>query len=367
MILFNGKRSIGMRILYINPPGDIFHNIGGIETYAREVEAAMPQRGHDVKAISFNPTTVIRDLTLPDYFPRPSCLKRYYLWRTSYYNDYRYHSALYRQTSKTIKAFRPDLVHAFHTYQYGALLASNVPSIVTCHGLEIEDIPPIRGSLARAQGIHCNSSFTKNRVESFLGPQPKIRVHSWGIKTCPVAEPAYEYDLITVGRVVRRKNIDTIMHALVRHPELRYAVVGNGPELPRLKELAGKLELRNIDFLGSVQEDEKQRILIRSRLFIMCPLKDADVEGLGLVYFEAHGAGLPVIGARSGGAPEAIGDAGILVDDPLDVAAIEHAIVSALEPLTYTQLKVAVQLRQTSHSWDHFIDGLESWYLELLA
>jgi phosphatidylinositol alpha-1,6-mannosyltransferase len=157
------------------------------------------------------------------------------------------------------------------------------------------------------------------------------------------------------------------MHALVRHPELRFAVVGDGPELPRLKELAGKLGLGNVDFIGIVQEQEKQRLLARSRLFVMCPRNDndGDVEGLGLVYFEAHGAGLPVLGARSGGEPEAIGDAGIIVDDPLDISAIENAFLTALNPDEFAKLKAAVKIRQVTHSWERFVDGLENWYMEL--
>lgn len=357
-----------MRLLLIHPPGNVFQNMGGIQTYVREVEAALRARGHEVASIGFDPPAVMANLGWRDYLPLWACRDRYYFWRTSYLDDYRYHGHLHRHTLKAISELRPQLVHAFHTYQFGALLASDAPTVVTCHGLEIVDIPPVRGSLTIASGIHANSRFTRRRVEDFMGPQAKIRVHSWGIKTVTHAKSGYDFDLITLGRVVRRKNIDTVLRVLARHPEWNYAVVGDGPEVPRLKELAARLGLTNVDFLGRVDDREKTRLLARSRLFVMCPRKDddADVEGLGLVYYEAHGAGVPAVGARSGGVAEAIGEGGTLIDDPLDVAELEAALLDALEPHAFARLKEAVNVRQRNHSWEGFIDGLESWYQELL-
>ena len=135
-----------------------------------------------------------------------------------------------------------------------------------------------------------------------------------------------------------------------------------------MRGLAKTLGLNNVEFFGKVSEDEKNRLLSLSRLFVMCPRNDSysDVEGLGLVFFEAHGAGLPVLSARSGGAPEAVGEAGILVNDPLDVAAIEQSLLAALDPATYARLRAAVIRRQNSHSWERFIAGLDSWYMEVL-
>jgi phosphatidylinositol alpha-1,6-mannosyltransferase len=101
----------------------------------------------------------------------------------------------------------------------------------------------------------------------------------------------------------------------------------------------------------------------------MCPRKDhdGDVEGLGLVYYEAHAAGLPTIGANSGGVPEAIGDAGLIVQDPLDPDEILTTIRTALEPSTYQDLAAKVAQRQLTHSWDRFISEFETWYDELAA
>lgn len=357
-----------MRILYLNPPGDIHRNIGGIETYAREIAAAMAQRGHSVHALDLEPKAVLARSGLRELLPKPAYRQRYYLWRTGYVDNFRYHQTLARITSKAIADFRPDLVHSFHSYHYGAIRDRSLPTVVSCHGLEIEDIPPVRGSLEHATGIHCNSRFTLSRVRGILDPGERVRVLGWGIRAGSMPEPGpARYDLVTVGRLVRRKNIDTVLEALKDRPGLRYAIAGAGPEGPALRRQAERIGLPNVDFLGPISEQHKSGLLASSRLFVMCPRHDgaSDVEGLGLVYFEAQAAGLPAIGSNAGGVPEAIGDAGLLVNNPLDPLEIGAAIDRALEAETHSRLSLVVQERQREHAWDGFIDGWEAWYREL--
>ena len=57
-----------------------------------------------------------------------------------------------------------------------------------------------------------------------------------------------------------------------------------------------------------------------------------EVEGLGIVYLEASACGLPVIGGRSGGAPDAVreGETGYVVDGN-DCGAIADHVVRLLE------------------------------------
>lgn len=56
-----------------------------------------------------------------------------------------------------------------------------------------------------------------------------------------------------------------------------------------------------------------------------------EAEGFGTVYIESQATGTPVVGSSNGGAPEAIGDGGVIVKDeynPQEVAdAIDQLIV----------------------------------------
>jgi glycosyltransferase involved in cell wall biosynthesis len=352
-----------MRILYlVSYPGD-GRILGGIETYGQEVSRAIAARGHEVSSVHLYAPEIMEALTIADRVPRLRWLNRYYWWRGMNLQDYRYHNAVRRLSREAIERFSPDVIHCMHCSLSAAVIGGDTPYIATCHGLEIVDAPPIRQCLQGAAVIHSNSIFTRSRAERIVG-NGRHRVLPWGIRVSDVARSdAPVYDLITVGRVVKRKNIDTVIRALQQAPDLRYCVVGDGPELSHLKAMVADRHMENVEFLGAVSDDRRQALLAQSRLFIMCPTNsENDVEGLGLVYFEAQGAGLPAIASRSGGAPEAVGDGGLIVSDPSSESEILRTIRNALEPATYARLSTAVRTRQQTHSWTRFIDAFEELY-----
>ncbi|MBZ0271974.1 glycosyltransferase family 4 protein, partial [bacterium] len=71
----------------------------------------------------------------------------------------------------------------------------------------------------------------------------------------------------------------------------------------------------------------------RADAFVMASRSDGDdVEGFGIVFVEAGAFGVPVVGGRSGGVPEAVrdGESGFLAD-PLDPADIAGKIARILD------------------------------------
>jgi glycosyltransferase involved in cell wall biosynthesis len=74
-------------------------------------------------------------------------------------------------------------------------------------------------------------------------------------------------------------------------------IVGDGPEMRRLKQKAAK----NIEFLGEVDDAQLSDIYARCRAFLFA----AD-EDFGLVPLEAHSYGRPVIALGKGGALETV-------------------------------------------------------------
>ena len=139
--------------------------------------------------------------------------------------------------------------------------------------------------------------------------------------------------IVSVGRLVHRKGQDTLVEALPsilkEFPEAHLLFVGVGPHLEYIHKRAIQLGvLNNISFVGRVQYDELPRFICVGEIFAMpsrSRLAGLEVEGLGIVYLEASACGLPVVGGRSGGAPDALleGETGYAVDGlkPDDVAA----------------------------------------------
>ena len=127
--------------------------------------------------------------------------------------------------------------------------------------------------------------------------------------------------LLTVGRLVPRKGIDTVLRALPQVaasvPAVQYVVAGTGPDRDRLERLAVRRGVSNrVHFVGHVSDDALAAYYSAADLFVM-PARNAppDVEGFGLVFLEANACSTPSVGARSGGIPDAIvdGETGLLV------------------------------------------------------
>ena len=138
--------------------------------------------------------------------------------------------------------------------------------------------------------------------------------------------------IISVGRLVHRKGQDKLITALpairAKVPNVHLVLVGVGPHQDYLERLALKLNVSDcVTFIGRINYVELPRYICLGDIFAM-PSRSRffglEVEGLGIVYLEASACGLPVVGGKSGGAPDAvlIGETGLVVDGtkPAEIA-----------------------------------------------
>jgi len=130
--------------------------------------------------------------------------------------------------------------------------------------------------------------------------------------------------IISVGRLVHRKGQDKLIAALpeikIAVPNVHLVLVGVGPHQDFLEKLAFKLNVSDcVTFIGRINYAELPKYIGLGDIFAM-PSRSRffglEVEGLGIVYLEASACGLPVVGGKSGGAPDAVlvGETGVVVD-----------------------------------------------------
>jgi teichuronic acid biosynthesis glycosyltransferase TuaC len=117
--------------------------------------------------------------------------------------------------------------------------------------------------------------------------------------------------LVTVAHLVARKRHADVLRALAvldqRHPTLRYAVIGDGPERIALEGLAVRLGVAaRVDFHGQLAPHDAIELARRCTLFVM----PSTEEAFGVAYVEAMAAGVPAIGCRGEPGPEEIAAAG---------------------------------------------------------
>jgi glycosyltransferase involved in cell wall biosynthesis len=114
------------------------------------------------------------------------------------------------------------------------------------------------------------------------------------IELLPPLLPQCDYRLIHVGRLVPWKKVDLLIRAFAqikwRFSEAELLIIGDGPELQPLKELAQGLKLNeSIEFLGGIYDSALLgRYLMSSTLYILAGMG-------GLSINEAMCFGLPVL------------------------------------------------------------------------
>ena len=204
---------------------------------------------------------------------------------------------------------------------------TDIKKICLAHGneiLKLRNKHRILNSLNKADLIIYNSQFTKNKTfknfKNLKKLNHKIIYPAFIKKISKNKNNKKKYDLCTVARLEYRKGHHLVFEAMsiLRNEYkiiLKYAILGDGPELSRLKDLVLKFSLqKQVDFIHHDVSSEK--IFKNSSVHIMPTITTPEsIEGFGISNVEAASYGLPCIVSNSGGTPESIGNNGIIVKE----------------------------------------------------
>jgi teichuronic acid biosynthesis glycosyltransferase TuaC len=236
-----------------------------------------------------------------------------------------------------------ELVHAHYAAPAGDAVrraragGADVPLVVSVHGGDVLATAQrstyarrvVERTFAHAALVLANSAGTEARCRA-LGARETTVVH---LGTDVPPQPPQRADprptLVTVGHLVARKRHADTIEALARlapqHPELRYAIVGDGPERDGLQALAAARGVADrVVFAGQLPPAEARARAAQADLFVL-PSVD---EAFGVAYVEAMAAGVPAIGCSGEDGPEEIaahGD-GLVRVPPRDPAALAAEI-----------------------------------------
>lgn len=140
--------------------------------------------------------------------------------------------------------------------------------------------------------------------------------------------------LLTLSTVEPRKNLERLFEAFARlvrrdgMEDLRLVVVGRSgwktTPIFRRPDALGVAD--RVDFVGYVADPDLPKLFARCAAFVLPSI----IEGFGLPLLEAMAFGVPVASSRSGSLPEVGGEVPFYFD-PLDVEAMERAMLRALE------------------------------------
>lgn len=331
---------------------------GGIGRYCATLTRALTNQGHEVVVI------IPREIEGADSAvanAQVECFSRRQGPARFFIDAYRLYQA--------IQGHQPEYVLATHGFSFAPIgvlsLTFRFPYALTIIGSDIQHHSSVKGitsvlrrllfqrALDQAEKVICISQYSRDLLQSsFPVPSTKLYVVYIGLDERHLAEPNKErieflrqtgelrdrVVLLTVARLVPRKGHDQVLKALSQivptHPDTHYLIVGTGPDEGRLRGIVQDLDIEsNVTFAGYVAEEALNDYYDLADIYVMPSKQEGEVvEGFGLVFIEAAARGLPTIGGRHGGVPEAIvdGETGYLVD-PHNPSEIAERIVQLIE------------------------------------
>jgi len=326
-----------VKILFIH---NKYKQYGG-EDVAVELETAvLIKKGHEVRSIFFDNTTI------GSFFSKITA---------GFRSVYNFSSA--RLISKTILQFKPDVIHIHNLFFIASpsvIYAANkhkVPVILTLHNYRLicanalllrnnqvcelctQKKFPLAGIkykcyrdsfggsafVTAITGIHKISATWKNKVSTYITlnefSRSKLLNSSLGVpEDKMITKPNFIPDpgegnsdrenfFLFAGRIAKEKGVHVLAKAFTYMPGYKIIIAGDGPERKLLQENFSPYS--NIFFTGQMEKKQVSEYMKKCKAFI-CPSIWYEVAPLTII--EAFATGTPVIASRLGSMAELIID-----------------------------------------------------------
>ncbi len=304
----------------------------------------------------------------------------------------------YQMLSSLLERRGADLMHIYFGHTGVHLLPFierwDKPCVVSFHGADVAQKADIRDYGAKLQQlfravplVFARCSSLANRLVELGCPAERLRINRTGL---PLQEFPYlrreaprngRWRLLQACRLIPKKGVATTLCAFAifqkKFPLAELSIAGKGPLQGHLEELVEELGLLGkVHFRGFLSQAELHELYATSHFFIH-PSEtppDQNQEGIPNSVLEAMATGLPVLGTRHGGIPEAVEDGrgGILVEERDFVALADAMKEMARTPDVFREFgqrasehvvanfEQSAQIRQLERYYDEAVGELEA-------
>ena len=225
---------------------------------------------------------------------------------------------------KIYQEFPFDVIHA-HVVLPDGFAATKLkciyhkPVIITIHGQDLYITInknnnckiAMNSAFKKADKIVTVSSKLKKIAENTIGFNEKMIVIGNGVpfntiisqeKKSLSGKISNAKTILSTSFLHNRKghyfNLMAFSKLVDKYPNLKYQIIGDGPEKKRLKKIAFDLGINSrVEFLGQLPHTEVLKYMAKADVFSLPSWN----EGFGVVYIEAMAMGKPVIGCMGEG------------------------------------------------------------------
>jgi glycosyltransferase involved in cell wall biosynthesis len=296
-----------MKVLFAGGNGYYPEFSGGVQSSTHHLVRQLREQGHQAAVLAslfgdgifgFKARAkmkILRQRAVIDYFPGYPVVRAWFPWEAAAF---------------AVERVKPDVavVQCQKSVPIGkALQAQNVPLVVYLRNVEFDELAGDLRELHSALFI-ANSQFTARAYKERFGIESMVIPPT--IDASLYATPTTK-EYVTLVNPYNEKGFELAVRIAEQCPEIPFLFVESWKladdhraqieqTIKRVKNI--RLESRTTDM---------RSVYGRTKILLM-PSKWE--EAWGRVASEAHCSGIPVVGSRRGGLPEAIGEGGMVLD-----------------------------------------------------
>jgi glycosyltransferase involved in cell wall biosynthesis len=317
---------------------------GGKEIHVAELTRAQVSAGHDIAVLyRFGDDSQLASPGIPVTLPPPVAALGG-LAGTALFSAAAARRARRRAAPPDVVHVHGDLAEAWWMARYARQVGAAV--VLTVHGgLHPRYARPSRYSFSRVDGFIAHGERVRRDLCRCGVPEDRVRVMSSGLATdlidaARVAATREPGLIVAVGSLDAVKNIDTIIRAVLRVPDVvdvRLEVIGEGPRSDELKSLAG--DSHRIRFLGQLSRPEVYRRVAAADAFVMASRRlRGKGEGVPTALLEAMALGrLSIVSTAATPSPAVTDERSYWTFDPDDPERLGQLILEAVTNRTVRQ------------------------------
>lgn len=215
----------------------------------------------------------------------------------------------YLSLRKGLSSFEPDIIicHFLDNALPLQLSPSTIPKLVFVHGYDGSKLLKSSTNFRNRISKLCNqtsfnflfvSKYLRNQSLNYI-PNLNGNVFYLGTNTKGIS-PVYEHygdvvEICQIARMTEKKGIDISIGAialcLLENPDLnlKFHIIGDGPNLKKYKSLVSDSLLNHIEFHGSLSHNVAMNVLEKCHIYLHPSIiaEDGDSEGLCISVMEA--------------------------------------------------------------------------------
>jgi len=280
----------------------------------------------------------------------------------------------YKKAVELIKKKEYDINHTHFIVPSGLVSylirrKTGLPYVITAHGSDVAGYNPDRFKLMHSlmgplwrtiarnsSAITSPSNFVRDLILKKLDIPVDVIPNGFDLRAMP--DMRKENRILVVSRMFERKGVQHFLKALHgMQTDWEVWIVGDGPYLPALKELAQKLNLQ-VKFFGQIPYDQIYQFYMTSKIYVF----PSRVENFPVVLLEAMAARCAVITTTAFGCAEVVGDAAIKVE-PGSIKPLRHALTTLIDDQQEIEKLTKIGLEQVEKfAWPIVINKFEKLF-----